>query len=99
MRYTYDDSGRLVESQAESEWTGLERSIMLALDEYRTEITCSVCGLPKSVCRDSKNEGKFDAGFERCFASTAVMKEQDAVGGENGVAFPQSLAWDVSLKR
>lgn len=99
-RYAYDDSGRLIESAPEPEWTDFERSLMVALEVYRTETTCHLCGLPKSICRDSKNERAFDAGYERCFASASIMRlQREVTDGESGDKYPNSLAWDVGLKK
>jgi hypothetical protein len=73
---------------------------MLALEQYRVELLCPVCGLTKEICRDQANERKFDAGFDRCFAATAIIREQEKVNSADA-AMPQpgALAWDVDMKR
>lgn len=97
--YGYNDSGRLVESQLEPEWDDAERAWMLALEQYRRELLCPVCGLVKELCRDQANEKKFVAGFDRCFAATSIIREQEALGTDGSVVpQPGALAWDVNLK-
>lgn len=97
--YGYNKAGQLVESHVESEWDESEREWMFALEAYRNEFVCPVCGLVKELCRDQSNERKFEAGFDRCFAATAIIREQEKVNSADAVMpQPGALAWDVSLR-
>lgn len=62
----------------------------------RDRETCPLCGLPKKVCRDSKNEKKFTAEAERCFATAAINRQQ-AKDEEAKMPDPGSLSYSVSL--
>lgn len=69
---------------------------MKALDTVRTTETCKLCGLPKKICRDSKNEARFKAEADRCFALKAIHAQQRRDEAEK-MPDPQSLAYTVSL--
>lgn len=69
---------------------------MRALDEARQALTCPLCGLPKSICRDSKNERKFTAEAERCFALAAIHRQQSK-DEDAKMPDPGSLHYSVAL--
>lgn len=95
--YLYDEAGRLISSQLEVEWDDTERDWMLALQHHRTEVTCHLCGLPKSVCRDYETDGHVLVEFERCHVSAALARKQKA-NADADMEFPESLAYSAGVK-
>lgn len=56
---------------------------------------CPLCGLPKSVCRDVRNQTRFQPEHERCHATAAIGRAQSVQGGDEVVR--QATAWTASL--
>jgi len=73
--YSYDTSGRLVESRTETEpeWDDEQRGLMLALRVWEADSLCSVCGGPKSECQSMGDASFWDVPPPtRCHRITAV---------------------------
>lgn len=89
--YEYDAAGRMVSSVPESEWDETEVEWMLALQRWRAETLCSLCGYPTEVCQAPY--GTFVYGAEapvRCNITDALRSAQhDAKGARN----PGALIW------
>ena len=92
----------MVSSQPEPEFDDIEREWFMALVEHRAKVkadTCELCGLPKSVCRKSANERRFDAEYERCFARAAIVRLRDEVGkGEGADQMLEAASWSARLR-
>lgn len=69
--YEYDD-GVLVAAVTDSEWSDLDRGLVLALLEERRE-TCPSCGHPMSVCRDAKTAGSWQVVQDVCQPSRVAQ--------------------------
>lgn len=65
-----------------------------SLQIVREQETCPLCGLPKAICRDKKNERKFSAEAERCFATAAINRQQ-GTDEKEGMPDPGSLSYTV----
>lgn len=75
----------------EPEYDEQTRAWILA-DERAEGLTCSLCGLPVSVCQAMENEDGFEAEPPiRCHAATALIRYQEKYGDD----VPQSgaLRW------
>ena len=74
--YFYDDEGRVLYSQQESEWDDESRDWALALmtaDDNKSP----VCGGPMSECLDPESERKWEVTPPiRCQRTTAVAQKQ-----------------------
>ncbi len=71
---------------------------MLALQAWRDEHICPLCGWPKAVCQDPARE--FDTEVPaptRCHITTALRRAQKAYGEQQG-ANPEGLLWAAQLK-
>lgn len=70
---------------------------MAALAEWREKHLCPLCGWPKSICQDGRNEGRFVAEGYRCYVTTAIRAAQDAARKPtSGAAAPDhqdAVAW------
>ncbi|MDF2915994.1 MAG: hypothetical protein K0S70_211 [Microbacterium sp.] len=78
--YVYDDAGRRVSSTPESEWDETEVEWLLALERWRRENLCPLCGYPNEVCQAPY--GTFVYGAEeptRCNVTDALRSAQNAV--------------------
>lgn len=91
--YVHDDAGRLVSSTPEVEWDDAERGWMQALQHYRDEVLCPLCGWPKSVCRSYEADGNIDVSYERCHVTAALGRRQKAAAQDETVEFPESFAY------
>lgn len=79
--YEYDDAGRLVSSRPEVEWDDTEQGWMIALERYRHEHLCPLCGGPKEVCQAPYGKYTYAAGAPiRCNVMTAIRQAQRAGG-------------------
>lgn len=58
---------------------------------------CSLCGYPRSICRDPEHQFSFVAEVEQCHASYAIAMAQDRRKGDDGEH--RYLLWSASLKR
>lgn len=97
--YTYDDQGRLVSSTPETEWDDTERAWMLALQRYRVEDLCPICGRPKSVCQAPEAEFMFDVPPpNRCHITTALRRAQKTYLDAAHAPHPDALDWHVTLR-
>lgn len=81
-------------TRREPEWDQWSRDAAIALEMHEDGL-CGSCGLPRSICHDPKNAGRFRAeGPDRCHASTAVMIAQERHGETNQ---PKALSWQPVL--
>lgn len=75
--YEYDDEGRMVSSRPEVEWDDTEQGWMLALEKWRTERLCPLCGYPKDVCQAPEFTYRYDVNAPvRCRVTTAIRQAQ-----------------------
>jgi hypothetical protein len=75
--YEYDSEGRLISSRPEVEWDDTEQGWMLALERYRRETTCPLCGYPKEICQAPEFTYRYDVGAPvRCRVTTAIRQAQ-----------------------
>lgn len=95
--YVYDEAGRILSSHAEVEWDDTERDWMLALNHYRHEFLCTLCGMPKAVCRARSTDGAVDVEFERCHITAALSAMQRKVS-ESEEKYPESLLYSAGVK-
>lgn len=92
----YDNLGRIVESQPESEWDDAERGWMQALKHYREVATCRLCGLPKEVCRAYDTDGRVAVTAERCHVAAALARKQRS-DQRDELDLPESMAYDAAI--
>lgn len=89
----------MVGSHVEPEWDETERAWMLALSEWREKHLCPLCGWPKSICQDPRNEGRFIAEGTRCYVTTAMRHAQEAArnpgDGVQASAHQDAVAWSA----
>ena len=83
-------------SVAESEWDEQQQGWMLALQLYRDGL-CPSCGLPREVCMDIANDGKFKATPMRCHATDARLMAAERAHKEK-VPRPEARLYAVELK-
>lgn len=76
----------LVRSTAvtESEWTELDRDLLLALRAEQAE-TCSMCGHPLSVCRDPNRRWTVKEDICQPSRVAQAMAENAREAGKRGV--------------
>lgn len=92
--YVYDAAGRLVSSRPEVEWDDTEQGWMLALERWRTERLCPLCGYPKDVCQAPEFTYRYDVDAPvRCRVTTAIRQAQR--GGD--YADPDALIFQASV--
>lgn len=101
-RYVYDEQGRLVSSTPEAEWDETEVEWMLALERWRRENLCSLCGYPVEVCQAPY--GTFVYGTEppaRCMVTDALRSAQHERRGEKNsdalIWRPRVRPWGASV--
>jgi hypothetical protein len=92
-----DLNGHVVSSTTESPWDETERAWMLARQAYRREHLCSLCGMPKEICRAMATEGKVSIDFERCHV-TAELARKQRVHQKDQILLPESLAYTASVQ-
>lgn len=98
--YSYDESGRLIESRPEPEWDDTQRAGMIGLAEYRATEQCPTCGGPKWVCQAPEAETGWEAALpSRCHITTTVRRAQKAYADSNPAAFPEALSWGARRKQ
>lgn len=77
--YEHDGAGRLVSSRPEVEWDETERAWMLALETWKSERLCPLCGQPREVCQAPETEFALEVPLPtRCHVTTAVRRAQEA---------------------
>lgn len=97
--YVYDDAGRLVSSQPEPEWDDTERAWMIALEQYRANELCPLCGRPKSICQDPEAEFAVTVPPPtRCHITTAQRRAQQSYMEGPHADYPEALLWGIGLK-
>lgn len=75
--YAYDEQGRMVSSTPESEWDETEVEWMLALERWRRENLCPLCGYPTEVCQAPYGTLVIDVDAPvRCNITTAIRGKQ-----------------------
>lgn len=96
--YVYED-GRLVSSQPEPEWDETERAWMIALETYRRDELCPLCGRPKQICQDPEAEFAFSVPPPtRCHVTTTLRRAQKTYMDGPHADHPDALLWGVALK-
>lgn len=70
---------------------------MLARQAYRRDALCSLCGMPKEVCRAMATEGQVSIEFERCHVTAELARKQTA-HRKDGILLPESLAYTASVQ-
>lgn len=96
--YEYDDSGRMVSSRPEAEWDDAERAWMLALDTWKTDRVCPLCGLAREVCQAPETEFALDVGLPtRCHVTTAIRRAQAARAKHPG-EHDDALLWSAQVR-
>lgn len=96
--YEYDDAGRMVASAPEPEWDDTERAWMLALEHWRTEQVCSLCGWPKAICQDPATEFAVEVPVPtRCHVTTALRRAQKA-RAEDKTSESDGLVWAAQMR-
>lgn len=89
----------MVSSQPEVEWDDTERAWMLALQQWRDEELCPLCGRPKDVCQDPSAEFAFEVPPPtRCHITTALRQAQDTYMKGPHADHPDALLWNVKPK-
>ena len=93
----------MVGSSLEPEWDEAERQWMLALQAWRDQALCPLCGWPKEVCQDPLAEWKFEAQATRCQITTILRRQQEAArqGTESTQPAPyqDAVLWSVTPKQ
>lgn len=77
-----------------------DRNWALALHRLEKEEAadrCSLCGFPRSICRDPEHQFAFVAEVEQCHAAYATAMAQDQRKGDDGER--RYLAWSARLKQ
>ena len=74
---------------------------MTALEKWRAESLCPLCGFPKEVCQSPQTEYRVSVPDPtRCHITTAIKKAQDARVKRYGdsLKFEDGLLWAVTLR-
>lgn len=77
--YEYDAGGRLVSSTPDVEWDDVEVGWMVAVEAWRRENLCPLCGMPSEVCQAPEGTYVFSTEAPvRCRVTTALRAAQEA---------------------
>ena len=85
-------------STVEPEWDDLERDWMLARQHYRDANLCSLCGMPKEICRSIDTDGFVQVEAQRCHITAAIARKQRANHKDETVEVPESLVYSAAIK-
>jgi len=100
--YEHDAAGRLVSSRPEPEWDEIEVGWMLALEAWRRDTLCPLCGGPKEICQAPYGTYIYDTDVPiRCNVKTAIRQAQRAGGDrpdQDALIFPPRVRpWGTPL--
>lgn len=91
--------GRPWPAAGEPLFTDEDTNWALAHAEYKAQADadrCGLCGLPRSLCRDPANQFGFEAEFEQCHATYALLSRQEQAKGSE--VAQRAMAWSARLK-
>lgn len=72
---------------------------MLALQEWRREHICPMCGWPKEICQDPAAEFNIEVPAPtRCHVTTAMRRTQEDYRAQPG-ARPDGLLWSAAIRQ